>query len=214
MLNHGFVQQDIFLSDSQKSTPNESSRKSNIKTSKAEQTYSFRKRLKVCVDVKTQYYANSPRRDKIVNWMFRFNSTTVLFFTVYSLFQRVDVNVAKYFWQWDARADQATISYELLSVDNFASFYPILSNICSKSSMYISLSHKTWLDEFWCNTKARTARNPIFVIQSIIFCPLDPPSWILHTGPTCDRYTAAIYVYYIHACTSGVITTKVNFDNN
>ena len=86
-------------------------------------------------------------------------------------FHRVDVNKAKYFWQWNARTDQVTISYELLSVDNFASFYLIHSNICSKSSLYVSFPHKTRSDEFRTNTKARTAKNPIFVIQSISLLP-------------------------------------------
>ena len=37
-------------------------------------------------------------------------------------FHRVDINKAEYFWQWNARTDQVTISCELLSVENFASF--------------------------------------------------------------------------------------------
>ena len=128
-----------FFIDSQKSTPNESSSKKHHQNGKSWTNFSFWKRLKVCVDVKSQHYANSLRRDKIVNWMLHFSNITALLLTVYTAFLRVDVYVAKYFWQWNAQTDQVTISYELLSVDNFASFYPILTNI-SPTSLLLCFS--------------------------------------------------------------------------
>ena len=37
-----------------------------------------------------------------------------------------------------------------------------------------------------------------FVIESIVFCPLVPPSWISLVDPTSAIYASAIYVSYIY----------------
>ena len=37
-----------------------------------------------------------------------------------------------------------------------------------------------------------------FVIESIVFCPLVPPSWISLVDPTFATYASAIYVSYIY----------------
>ena len=37
-----------------------------------------------------------------------------------------------------------------------------------------------------------------FVIESIVFCPLVPPSWISLVDPTSAMYASAIYVSYIY----------------
>ena len=60
-----------------------------------------------------------------------------------------------------------TISYELLSVDNFASFYLIHSNICSESSLYVSFPHKFYRMNFEPIRRQELQKNPIFVIQYI-----------------------------------------------
>jgi hypothetical protein len=57
-------------------------------------------------------------------------------------FTRLDVNIAQYFWQWNARTDHVTISHELLSMDNFASFHPIqsyISEMCKKVSRKVGV---------------------------------------------------------------------------
>ena len=38
-----------------------------------------------------------------------------------------------------------------------------------------------------------------FVIESVVFCPLVPPSWISLVDPTSAMYASAIYVSYIYA---------------
>ena len=38
-----------------------------------------------------------------------------------------------------------------------------------------------------------------FLIESIVFCPLVPPSWISLVDPTSAMYASAIYVSYIYA---------------
>ena len=58
----------------------------------------------------------------------------IVFIQYKTPFTRLDINIAQYFWQWNARTDHVTISYELLSMDNFASFHAIQSYIFSKSS--------------------------------------------------------------------------------
>ena len=37
-----------------------------------------------------------------------------------------------------------------------------------------------------------------FLIESIVFCPLVPPSWISLVDPTSAMYASAIYVSYIY----------------
>ena len=48
-----------------------------------------------------------------------------------------------------------------------------------------------------------------FLIESIVFCPLVPPSWISLVDPTSAMYASAIYVSYIYgyylACVAGGI---------
>ena len=41
-----------------------------------------------------------------------------------------------------------------------------------------------------------------FLIESIVFCPLVPPSWISLVDPTSAMYASAIYVSYIYAPTA------------
>ena len=41
-----------------------------------------------------------------------------------------------------------------------------------------------------------------FLIESIVFCPLVPPSWISLVDPTSAMYASAIYVSYIYGCTT------------
>ena len=41
-----------------------------------------------------------------------------------------------------------------------------------------------------------------FLIESIVFCPLVPPSWISLVDPTSAMYASAIYVSYIYGLDS------------
>ena len=48
-----------------------------------------------------------------------------------------------------------------------------------------------------------------FLIESIVFCPLVPPSWISLVDPTSAMYASAIYVSYIYGQTSEVLTPDI-----
>ena len=43
-----------------------------------------------------------------------------------------------------------------------------------------------------------------FLIESIVFCPLVPPSWISLVDPTSAMYASAIYVSYIYGIVCNV----------
>ena len=48
-------------------------------------------------------------------------------------------------------------------MDNFATFHQIYSNMCLKSSRYVSTSHKTWSGEFRNKGTAKFAKNRRFL---------------------------------------------------
>ena len=56
------------------------------------------------------------------------------------------------------------------------------------------------LDRVSFETKGRQnlQKTADFLIESIVFCPLVPPSWISLVDPTSAMYTSAIYVSYIY----------------
>ena len=56
------------------------------------------------------------------------------------------------------------------------------------------------LDRVSFETKGRQnlQKTADFVIESIVFCPLVPPSWISLVDPTSAVYASAIYVSYIY----------------
>ena len=56
------------------------------------------------------------------------------------------------------------------------------------------------LDQVSFETKGRQnlKKTADFLIESIVFCPLVPPSWISLVDPTSAMYASAIYVSYIH----------------
>ena len=56
---------------------------------------------------------------------------------------RLSERIAQYFWQWNARTDRVTISHELLSMDNFATFHPIHS---SMRVMFLFLPKIDWMN--------------------------------------------------------------------
>ena len=60
------------------------------------------------------------------------------------------------------------------------------------------------LDRVSFETKGRQnlQKTADFVKESIVFCPLVPPSWISLVGPTSAMYASAIYVSYIYAVLS------------
>ena len=47
-----------------------------------------------------------------------------------------------------------------------------------------------------------------FLIESIVFCPLVPPSWISLVDPTSAMYASAIYVSYIYGFSPGLMATQ------
>ena len=49
-----------------------------------------------------------------------------------------------------------------------------------------------------------------FLIESIVFCPLVPPSWISLVDPTSAMYASAIYVSYIYDINLGYYITSFN----
>ena len=57
------------------------------------------------------------------------------------------------------------------------------------------------LDRVSFETKGRQnlQKTADFLIESIVFCPLVPPSWISLVDPTSAMYASAIYVSYIYA---------------
>ena len=77
-------------------------------------------------------------------------------------FKKLYVNIGQYFRQWNAWTHQGTISHELLSTDNFATFHQIYSNICLKYSRYVSHYHKAWSGEFRNKGTAKFAKNRRF----------------------------------------------------
>ena len=58
------------------------------------------------------------------------------------------------------------------------------------------------LDRVSFETKGRQnlQKTADFLIESIVFCPLVPPSWISLVDPTSAMYASAIYVSYIYGC--------------
>ena len=56
------------------------------------------------------------------------------------------------------------------------------------------------LDRVSFETKGRQnlQKAADFLIESIVFCPLVPPSWISLVDPTSAMYASAIYVSYIY----------------
>ena len=56
------------------------------------------------------------------------------------------------------------------------------------------------LDRMSFETKGRQnlQKTADFLIESIVFCPLVPPSWISLVDPTSAMYASAIYVSYIY----------------
>ena len=56
------------------------------------------------------------------------------------------------------------------------------------------------LDRVSFKTKGRQnlQKTADFLIESIVFCPLVPPSWISLVDPTSAMYASAIYVSYIY----------------
>ena len=54
------------------------------------------------------------------------------------------------------------------------------------------------LDRVSFETKGRQnlQKTADFIIESIVFCPLVPPSWISLVDPTSAMYASAIYVSY------------------
>ena len=54
------------------------------------------------------------------------------------------------------------------------------------------------LDRVSFETKGRQnlQKTADFLIESIVFCPLVPPSWISLVDPTSAMYASAIYVSY------------------
>ena len=56
------------------------------------------------------------------------------------------------------------------------------------------------LDRVSFETKGRQnlQKTADFLIESIVFCPLVPPSWISPVDPTSAMYASAIYVSYIY----------------
>ena len=55
------------------------------------------------------------------------------------------------------------------------------------------------LDRVSFETKGRQnlQKTADFLIESIVFCPLVPPSWISLVDPSSAMYASAIYVSYI-----------------
>ena len=51
---------------------------------------------------------------------------------------------------------------------------------------------------FETNGRQNLQKTADFVIESIVFCPLVPPSWISLVDPTSAMYASAIYVSYIY----------------
>ena len=68
------------------------------------------------------------------------------------------------------------------------------------------------LDRVSFETKGRQnlQKAADFLIESIVFCPLVPPSWISLVDPTSAMYASAIYVSYIYgsALDHGDLTHK------
>ena len=56
------------------------------------------------------------------------------------------------------------------------------------------------LDRVSFETKGRQnlQKTADFLMESIVFCPLVPPSWISLVDPTSAMYASAIYVSYIY----------------
>ena len=54
-----------------------------------------------------------------------------------------------------------------------------------------------WMS-FETNGRQNLQKTADFVIESIVFCPLVPPSWISLVDPTSGMYASAIYVSYIY----------------
>ena len=63
------------------------------------------------------------------------------------------------------------------------------------------------IDRVSFETKGRQnlQKTADFVIESIVFCPLVPPSWISLVDPTSAMYASAIYVSYIDVVSLGPV---------
>ena len=71
------------------------------------------------------------------------------------------------------------------------------------------------LDRVSFETKGRQnlQKTADFLIESIVFCPLVPPSWISLVDPTSAMYASAIYVSYIyghHMMRKGISQSATN----
>ena len=66
------------------------------------------------------------------------------------------------------------------------------------------------LDRVSFETKGRQnlQKTADFLIESIVFCPLVPPSWISLVDPTSAMYASAIYVSYIYGITAPFTRTR------
>ena len=64
------------------------------------------------------------------------------------------------------------------------------------------------LDRVSFETKGRQnlQKTADFLIESIVFCPLVPPSWISLVDPTSAMYASAIYVSYIYVEKRGKVS--------
>ena len=114
-------------------------------------------------------------------------------------FKKLYVNIAQYFRQSNARTHQENISHELLSMDNFATFHQIYSNICLKSSRYLSHYHKTWSGEFRNKGTAKFAKNRRFRNRVYSLLPscstiLDFSCWT-HFRYVCVSNLCLIYLW-------------------
>ena len=67
------------------------------------------------------------------------------------------------------------------------------------------------LDRVSFETKGRQnlQKTADFLIESIVFCPLVPPSWISLVDPTSAMYASAIYVSYIYDYETNALPTAL-----
>ena len=67
------------------------------------------------------------------------------------------------------------------------------------------------LDRVSFETKGRQnlQKTADFLIESIVFCPLVPPSWISLVDPTSAMYASAIYVSYIYGYSSRTVGFRI-----
>ena len=83
-------------------------------------------------------------------------------------------------------------------MDNFATFHQIYLNICLNYITIILITIKLDQGSFETKGQQNLQKTADFVMESIVFCPLVPPSWISLVDPTSAMYASAIYVVYIY----------------